>query len=91
MVETQSIRHDQARLRWPAVERVLGAGPFAVVLKCGDRPVVRLFEDAIFAQASFDACCGNGCQKLHQLENLDERPAPRYVKKAHWFRDLDRD
>jgi len=86
-----SIFQDIARLKWPHAERVLGDGQFAVLSRCGVRPIVRLFETRTEAFAVAHQPCGAECKATaHDWLPL-EKSAPRYVKKPSWAKYLDRD
>lgn len=95
MAEVQSIFANMVRLRWPEVDPVFGVGRFAILSRCPARPFVRLFETAAEAQAQLRAECGHAfCKSAHTFVRLDEQPpapAPRFIRKPHWARDLDRD
>jgi hypothetical protein len=90
MVETQSIFRDTARIKYPEAHPVFGAGAFAVISRCPERPFIRLFETAMEAQPEVHKQCGHAfCKMNHQLVQLDAKPpAPRYVKKPHWAKFL---
>lgn len=91
-----SIFGDLVRLRFPNAEPVFGAGPYAILSRCPQRPFVRLFETAIEAQSNIQKDCGHAfCQMKHQFVNLAEQPAEpaslSHRRKAHWARFLEMD
>lgn len=86
----QSIYADIARLKYPGAQTVSGEGQFAVIVHCSPRPVVLLFTDRTEAFNRYKADCGPACRHRHERVEL-HRPAPVFKKKAHWYRDLDRD
>lgn len=81
---TTSIFADIARLRFPNLERVIGAGPFAVVSRCSPRPIVRLFETRTEAYVVAHQPCGPECKRTaHDWLEL-RQPPPRFIRKPSW-------
>jgi hypothetical protein len=80
----QTIFAEIARLRWPRVERIHGAGPFAVLSRCSGRLIVYLFETRTEAFAVAHQPCTPECKAIAHDWLPIERPAPRYVKKPSW-------
>lgn len=89
MIETSnSIYADIARLKFPTVSHIDGAGRYAILSRCPERPFIRLYETAIEAQPLLREPCGHAfCKGAHVAVDLDKRPAQvPYRKRAHWHR-----
>lgn len=91
---TEQIKYEYrqaARERWGNRVEISGAGAWAVISRCQIPLAVRLFETRSEAFATSRQPCGSKCKSNYHDWLQLELPAPRFIRKPHWARDLDRD
>lgn len=80
---------EAAKLKWRDY-RIAGSGSIAVLLPCVRR--VELCDTQLEAvNVAADSCCIYCNKTLHRIvqPKITETPAPKFIPRPHWHRDLD--